>query len=299
MKIFNLQEIKQKINIATDLQELINSQKSAFIDFSSGLYLVPPPMQFLFPLYGSDCHIKAAYRQGSNNIVVKIVNGSPFGGNGVVLVFASNTGKLKLILHDEGFLTTLRTAVTGIIASEFAPWQPQNIGIIGSGNLSSMLYYLVGMKYPSSNIMLYARDKRKVQGITEAICDSAEELVIKCDTIFTATSSTRPIIHTIQEDSNKLIIALGSDDEYKSEISLNIFGQSDVVIVDSKLQATQFGDVAKALKHGVISSNSLIELGEALKVGIAEKAKTIIADLSGIGAQDAAMAQFLLSRTLC
>ncbi len=69
-----------------------------------------------------------------------------------------------------------------------------------------------------------------------------------------------------------------------------------MVIVDSKLQAAKFGDVARALKEDIINQDTLMELGAALKSGVSENTKTIIADFSGIGAQDVAMAEFILSR---
>lgn len=294
MKIFNLSQIKENINISDDLPKLMDSQRSAFIDFSSGLYDVPPPMQFIFPQFKSDCHIKAGYKQGSKNFVIKIINGSYFGSSGVILVFSTNTGKLKAILQDEGFLTTLRTAIAGIIVSELIPWNLHNIGIIGSGDLAAQLYDLIFLKYPKSNIMLYARDKTKAINITDNICD-LQILMDKCDVVFTATSAAYPIIHNIQQDKNQAIIALGSDDEYKSEISANIFGKADIIIVDSKLQATKFADISRALQAGIITTNSLLELGEILTLGIAKNAKIIITDFSGIGAQDVAITEFVLS----
>lgn len=299
MRIFQLNEIKRVIDFSSDIDELINSQKTAFIDFSSGIYEVPNPMQFIFPNYSSDCHVKGGYKQGSKNLVIKIANSGSLGSSsGVILIFAADTGELKIILHDEGFLTTLRTAIAGLIVSEIIPWHPQNIGIVGTGNLSAMLYKLAHIKYPNSNIMLYARDKDKAKNITDVICESVEELIAKCDVIFTATSSIYPIICNIPKDSNKTLIALGSDDEYKSELSPDLFAKCDIVIVDSKSQAKKFGDVAKALKSGVISSNAIIELGDILKSVGSKKAKVIIADFSGIGAQDVAISEFVLSRML-
>jgi ornithine cyclodeaminase len=104
MKIFNLEQIKKSINITEDFEKLMNSQKSAFMGFSSGLYDVPSPMQFVLPEFKSDFHIKSGYKKGSKNLVIKIASGNPFGGNGVVFVFAADTGELKAIFHDEGFL---------------------------------------------------------------------------------------------------------------------------------------------------------------------------------------------------
>lgn len=297
MKIFNLEQIKESINITKDLEELINSQKAAFIDYSSDLYDVPVPMQFVFPGPRSDCHIKGGYRQDSKYFVVKIASSSKLGNNGEILVFDVKSCELKVILQDQGFLTTLRTAIAGIICLTIMPWMiPQNIGIIGSGSLAKQLYELTRAQYPQTNIMMYARNQAKAAAIGDLVCNSAEDLVTRCDVIFTTTSSVEPIIYAIPESKNKAIIGLGSDDEHKSEIAPQLFKAADIVIVDSKIQAAKFGDASRALKEDIINQDTLMELGAALKSGVSENTKTIIADFSGIGAQDVAMAQFILSR---
>jgi len=296
MKIFSLEQIQESINITKDLEELISSQKAAFVDYSSGLYDVPSPMQFVFSGPRSDCHIKGGYRQGSEHFVVKIAGSSKFGNNGEILVFDVESCELKVILQDKGYLTTLRTAIAGMIVLQLMPWTLHNIGIIGSGSLAGQLYELVRAKYPKVNILIYARNKAKALAISDVICDSAEDLAAKCDVVFTTTSSVEPIISAIVEHKNKAIIGLGSDDEHKSEIAPQLFKAAYMVIVDSKIQAAKFGDVARALKEGIITQDALMELGAALKSGVSENTKTIIADFSGIGAQDVAMAEFILSR---
>jgi ornithine cyclodeaminase len=253
-------------------------------------------MQFVFSKSGSDCHIKGGHRQGSKNFVIKIAGSSKFGNNGAILVFDVESCELKAILQDKGFLTTFRTAIAGMICLSLMPWTPQNIGIIGSGSLAGQLHELARAKYPETNILLYARNKVKAAAISDLVCDSVEDLVAKCDVIFTTTASLEPIIYAIPESRNTAIIALGSDDEYKSEVSHQLFKTADMVIVDSKLQAAKFGDVSKALKAGIITKKALSELGIIIKSGLHKNAKTIIADLSGIGAQDVAMTEFVLSR---
>lgn len=296
MKIFSLEQIEESINISKDLDELINSQKAAFMDYSADLYDVPLPLQFVFPGARSDCHIKGGYRQCGEHFVVKIASSSRFGNNGEILVFDVESCELKVILQDKGFLTTLRTAIVGIIVVDLVPWEPKNIGIIGSGNLAKQLYELARAKYPKANILIYARNKARALSLGDVICDSVEDLVAKCDVVFTTTSSVEPIIYAIPEHKNKAIIGLGSDDEHKSEIAPQLFKAADIVIVDSKLQAAKFGDVARALKEGIITQDALIELGAVLKPGASGNIKTIIVDFSGIGAQDVAIAEFVLSR---
>lgn len=298
MKIFNLAQIQESINVSRDLEELISSQKAAFMDYSAGLYDVPLPMQFVFSDQGSDCHIKGGYRQGSEHFVVKIAGSSKFGNNGLILVLDVESCELRAILQDKGYLTTLRTAIAGIIMLDLIPWEPKSIGIIGSGSLAGQLYELARAKYPKSNIMLHARNKVKAAAIGDLVCEDAGDLLEKCDVVFTTTASLEPIIHTIPESRNTAIIGLGSDDEHKSEILPRLFSEADVIIVDSKPQAAKFGDIAKALSAGIVGQGAMLELGAILKSGVSENIKTIIADFSGIGAQDVAMAEFVMTRLL-
>jgi ornithine cyclodeaminase len=298
MKIFSIDQIQSSLNINRDLEALINSQKSAFVDYSSGLYDVPLPIHFIFPKSASDCHIKGGYRQDGEYFIVKIAGSSQFGNNGLILLFDVTSCELRAILQDNGFLTTLRTAIAGIICLTLMPWAPQNIGIIGSGNLAGQLYELLRIKYPQVNVMIYGRNKAKASAISDLVCDRAEDLAAKCDVVFTTTASLEPIIHAISEGKNTAIIGLGSDDAHKSEIAPQLFKTADMVIVDSKMQATKFGDVGRALRDGLIGQSDLLEIGALLKSSTCQNAKTIIADFSGIGAQDVAITEFILPR-LC
>jgi ornithine cyclodeaminase len=296
MKIFSLDQIQSSISIVHDIEALIDSQKAAFIGFSSGLYDVPLPMQFIFSDQASDCHIKGGYRKSSKNFVIKVAGSCKSGNNGSILVFDAENCELKAILQDKGFLTTLRTAIAGMLCLALMPWKPKNIGIIGSGSVAGQLYELAHSKYSQSNIMLYARNKVKAAAISDLICDSVEDLVKKCDVVFTATSSPVPMIHDISHNKEVAIILLGSDDEHKSEIAPWLFKKADIVIIDSKTQAVKFGDISRALSKDCLDKDDLIELGEALKSGTCLKAKKIIADLSGIGAQDVAITEFIFSK---
>lgn len=298
MKIVSLEEIKNCLRLAKDLDDLIESQKSAFIDFSDGLYDVPPPMQYLFPDFKSDSHIKGGYRKGNENFVLKIANNSPAGNEGLILVFETKTGKTKAILEDQGYLTTLRTAIAGLIIAQQAPWKPRKIGIVGSGPLASQLHTVCGLKFPNSERRLYARNAASGQVITKNICSTLEDLVATCDVILTCTSSSVPLIHSFSGLDHQLIIGLGSDCKSKQELSQNIFAAADLVIVDSFEQSMTLGDVASYLKSKPSSLEKVRELGAVLKNDVKEKPSRIVADLSGIGCQDVSINEFILDKLL-
>lgn len=102
IKLISLDQIKLILDIKNNLDELFESQKMAFIDFCSDLYDVPFPMQFVFKEQKSDFHIKAARRQGSEYLVLKVAGSGPFSNSGIsatgeIFVFSATDGQLKLI----------------------------------------------------------------------------------------------------------------------------------------------------------------------------------------------------------
>ena len=53
MKVYSLKDIKKALNFNNDITALINAQKQAFKDLSSGLIDVPMPLQYykIKPVY--------------------------------------------------------------------------------------------------------------------------------------------------------------------------------------------------------------------------------------------------------
>ena len=296
--MFDLATIQKCLDIPRDLGCLLANQRQAFMDFSNGLYDVPCPMQFAFPDQASDCHIKGAHKRDSQELVLKIAGSSKLGNNGVILTLDTLTWQVRAILQDEGFLTTLRTALAGILVAEHLPWAPANIGIVGSGHLAKELHNLAHLRFPEARIAVWSRAPDKARAISSHTYNTPNALVAHCDTIFTTTASRSPLIETLPPNPRLALICLGSDDEEKSELSPMLFAQADCVLVDSLSQAAKYGDIARALKNGVLPSSASIELGAALSSGINKNARRIIADFSGIGAQDAAMAAFVVPRLL-
>ncbi|MBA4117673.1 MAG: hypothetical protein C0514_02095 [Candidatus Puniceispirillum sp.] len=294
--MFDLATIRGCVDIPRDLGCLLTTQRQAFVDFSGGLYDVPCPMQFAFPGDSSDCHIKGAHKRGSQELVLKIAGSSKLGNNGLILILDTLTWQVRAILNDEGFLTTLRTALAGILVAERLPWAPTNIGIVGSGYLAKQLHDLARLRFPEARIAVWSRTPGKAHAISSHTYNTPDALVAYCDTVFTTTASKSPLIETLPPNPRLALICLGSDDAEKSELSPMLFAQADCVLVDSLSQAAKYGDIARALKKGVLPPSAPIELGAALTLGINKNARRIIADFSGIGAQDAAMAAFVVPR---
>lgn len=308
MKIYNINKIKQSIDLKKDLDLLLAGQRQAFIDYTQGLFDIPAPLLMRFPKHDGDCHIKAGFRENDDIFIIKIATGfyqnEPLGlppGDGVILVFSQKTGMLQGILCDGGYLTTLRTALAAAVAAQLTPWKINYIGIVGSGQLAIQTLELMKQLYPTAQFRIWGRSPDKTKTIAHAhdniqICESIRDLAKGTNLIITATASTTTIIYVEDITENTHIIALGADDIHKQECDPLLFDLADTVIVDSRAQALKFGDTFHAIRDGRIVIDKVTELGSALEQGIPESSKMIITDLTGIAAQDLAVAQFVMER---
>lgn len=308
MNIFTLPQIQQAINLTRDLPALIRNQQQAFIDFSAGLITLPLPLHLNFTNPPGDCHVKAGVRVNDEQFVVKIATGFYNNINvglppvdGAILLFSVATGALQAILCDAGYLTLLRTALAACVAAQITPFAIQNIGIVGTGGVASLTVQLMQMLYPQASISIWGRDKTKAQLLTAQnpeleIASSITGLFNNADLIITTTASTQAIIYARDVHKQVHIIALGADEPAKQELDPQLFSIADRILVDSKTQATRFGDSFHAINAGVINPGKLEELGKVLVDNsvINSQAKIMITDLSGIAAQDIAISKYIL-----
>lgn len=304
--IYSAEQIKAAIDLKQNWKVLLQAQQQAFIDFSKGYIEVPQPLQMHFEKGQGDCHVKAGFKYGSATFVVKIATGfyqntlkKPPAGDGVMLVFCQQTGLLKAILCDGGYLTTLRTAIAACIAAKITPWEIQRIGIVGTGQLAAQLLELFHLCYPQKAFSLWGRTFEKAKKLASPYpnvdsCKSIKELMDCCDLVITATANTAPIIKSSHINKKTHLIALGADEVGKQEFDPKLFQQADVIVVDSKTQAQRFGDAFYALASGLIFYEKLQELGHLVEAGILGQSKLIISDFTGIAAQDIAIADSTL-----
>ena len=137
MKTYSLDQIKLALE-GVDLMPLI---EEGFVAYSDGRSVVPPVGELVFKNPPGDVHIKYGYIQGDEYYCIKIASGfyeneklGLPGGSGMMLLFRQQTGESVCVLHDEAYLTDIRTAVAGAISAKLlAPEDVSTIGVIGTG----------------------------------------------------------------------------------------------------------------------------------------------------------------------
>ena len=277
MKIINLDQIKETLKTI----DIIPAIEKGFVAYSNGNAVVPPVGELLFKNPPGDVHIKYGYIVGDEYYVIKVASGfydnpklNLSSSNGLMLLFSQKTGAILGILLDEGYLTDLRTAAAGAIAAKYlAPSKITNIGIIGTGIQAKLQLIFLKKVTDCRNVIVWGRSLEKLtsfqieieqEGFSIQITQEIETVTSGCNLIVTTTPSTSPLLWATQIKKGTHITAVGADSPHKQELDSNIFGQADIIVVDSIEQCIERGDIAHAIKDGVISQEKLVELGTVI-----------------------------------
>jgi len=312
-RIMTLDEIKRSI----DVPAMIQAIEDGFVLYSEGKVVVPPVGFLNFEDPPGDVHIKYGYVKNDDIYVLKIASGFynneklgvPF-ADGVILVFSQKTGHLQLVLHDECWLTDMRTAAAGAVAARhLAPANVRHIGIVGTGTQARMQLELLKGIIHCDSCYVWGRDSGKVAKMIEDLesndtirqwglklkaASSIDELADRCRLIVTATSAREPVIHADQVRKGTHITAMGSDDHGKQELDTAVLGNADLVVADSISQCVDHGECCHAVNAGVLDEGSIVELGNIIKnpkIGRKTDQQNTVVDLTGIAIQDIQIAK--------
>jgi len=312
-KVLKLDEIKTLIDVPIMIQAI----EDGFVLYSEDKVVVPPVGFLNFKEPPGDVHIKYGYVKDDDVYVLKVASGFydneklgvPF-ADGVILVFSQQTGHLKLVLHDECWLTDMRTAAAGAVAARhLAPSNVTAIGIIGTGGQARLQLELLKDIVDCQQCVVWGRDPGKVEkmigdlranptiqdwGLQIEAAESVDELAAKCNLIVTTTSAREALVYADQVRAGTHITAMGSDDHGKQELEAALLAKADLVVADSIAQCVDHGECFHAVKDNEISEDSILELGNVIKnpqLGRSSDEQITVADLTGVAIQDIQIAK--------
>lgn len=291
--------------------------EEAYRASSLGKVNLPPVGHIVFPEHDGDCHIKYGHVEGDPVFVVKVATGfygnAAFGlpsGNGISLVLCAQTGAVKAVLHDEMCMTDFRTAIGGAIATRLlCRPDAERVTIVGTGLQARKQAEAHARLMPGRQLefQVWGRAAERAvavvkeltaSGLSADVAEDLEEACRNADVIVTATASTAPFIQHDWVQPGTHITAVGADAPGKHELDTQLVAQADRLIVDLRSQCLDHGEVATAIRAGLVEPDRLVELGDVLdqrKPGRTADDQITIADLTGIAAQDIAIARMVVS----
>ena len=305
-EIYTLEQIQSAIK-GMDFSPAI---EEGFVQYSLGNVTVPPVGELVFDQPPGDTHIKYGYIQNADTYVIKIASGfydNPKLGlssnSGLMLVFSQQTGFLKTILLDDGFLTDIRTAVAGrICAAYLAPEKITAIGVIGTGIQARMQVEYLSTVTPVQKVYVWGRSGKHALAFQADLCAKGYDVSVmktpakvaeNCNLIITATPSKQPLLFEKEIKTGTHITAMGSDTSEKQELDPQILKRADILVADSRSKCRSRGEISRALAAGTVTEEKVIELGEIIhrpeKINRTENCISV-ADLTGVAVQDVQIA---------
>lgn len=297
--------------------ELIDQIDAAFRSLAAGRVIMPPILSMAIAEHHGEVDVKTAYVPGLDGFAIKISPGffdNPRIGlpstSGMMVLLSSRTGQVQALLLDNGYLTDLRTAAAGAVAARaLAREDAATACMMGAGMQARMQLQALCLVRPIRRAVIWARDAARAEvaaaemtaslGLPVTATADPAEAVAGADVIVTTTPATRPILQAGWLRPGQHVTAMGSDQHGKCEIDPEALLRARYV-PDRLSQTRLLGELRGAIAAGMIPADrDFAELGAVLAgdaPGRQSADEITIADLTGTGVQDTAIASFALAR---
>ncbi|SJM30126.1 ectoine utilization protein EutC [Mesorhizobium delmotii] len=299
-------------------QNAVQCIEDAFHALATKRVVMPPILRLDIPEHHGEVDVKTAYVSGLESFAVKIGPGffdNPRIGlpstSGLMVVLSSTTGLVQAVLLDNGYLTDIRTAAAGAVAAKHLARDDASIAaILGAGVQAKLQLQALALVRPIREARLWARNITKAASVAAELSsrlgfpvtayDDPRVAIAGSDVIVTTTPATQPILLAEWLEPGQHLTAMGSDAEHKNEIAPGAIARADVYVADSLAQTRKLGELRCALVDNVVPKGQRhVELGQLIarsEVGRTTKAQITVADLTGTGIQDTAIATLAFHR---
>jgi ornithine cyclodeaminase len=309
MRVVPLEAFRDKIPFSV----AIAAAERGFRALGLGEAALPDPMVLELREQQAEVHVKGAHLQGARHIVLKVATGfyrnqskGLPSGDGMFLLLDAETGAPDVLLEEHGYLTDFRTAAAVALTLRYlAPKDAREALLIGAGALARLTARAMIAEMPLTRLTLWNRTRARAESLAReltqvvdtAIAPALESAVRDHRVIVTATASTTPLVRAgwVTPGGGTHITSVGTGSPEKIELEPEVLRKADKVVADRVSQTERYGNLHHAVAAGVITRDKVYaELGDLAagrKAGRENATEVTVADLTGVGVQDAAIAQ--------
>ncbi|KXF75228.1 ectoine utilization protein EutC [Paramesorhizobium deserti] len=302
-------------------RDAIACVESAFAALSTKAVAMPPILRLDIPEYRGEVDVKTAYVPGIEGFAIKISPGffdNPKLGlpsvNGMMVLLSSRTGLVEALLLDNGYLTDVRTAAAGAVAAKHLARPDAAVAaVFGAGVQARLQLEALTLVRPIREARIWARDTDKARK-TAADLQARLDIGVKAesdpasavhdaDVIITTTPASEPVLRAEWLEPGQHVTAMGSDAEHKNEIDPAVITRADLYVADRLSQTRLLGELHHAIEKGLVAADAHFdELGDIISGKAVRRPSPqaiTLADLTGTGVQDTAIATLARDRAKC
>ncbi len=309
-----LTEDQLRARIALD-DTAIDVVEAAFATLARGGVQMPPILSMHMPERNAEVDVKTAYVPGLSGFAVKISPGffdNPARGlpstSGLMVVLSSETGRVRAVLLDNGYLTDVRTAAAGGVAARHLSRPEQHprrdlrrraAGADAAQGAAAGAPDLAGSDLgPRSRPRAGAgrRSGRARLAGPGRTRPRARRRMRRYHRHHDARD--RPILRAEWLRPGQHVTAMGSDQPGKNELDPHCLSRADLYVADRLARRGMIGELRAALAAGLAPDEAPPELGQIVigtHPGRTAPDQITIADLTGTGVQDTAIATHALA----
>ncbi len=314
MKILTEAELRRIVPLD---REAVACVEDAFRALATKAVAMPPILRLDIPEHRGEVDVKTAYVPGLDGFAIKISPGffdNPKIGlpstNGLMVLLSSKTGLVQALLLDNGYLTDVRTAAAGAVAAKHLSREDSSVAaVFGAGMQARLQLEALALVRPIREARIWARDAAKAETAATAFAGKLgfpikaetdpRAAIAGADVIVTTTPSETPVLKAEWLEPGQHVTAMGSDAEHKNELDPHAIARATYV-ADSLKQTRRLGELHHAIAAHLVSAEAeFLELGQViagLKPGRTRADEITIADLTGTGIQDTAIATLAFAR---
>lgn len=311
VKILTETELRSLVHLDIEAVDCI---ENAFAALARGSVEMPPILSMAIAEHNGEVDVKTAYVPGIECFAIKMSPGffdNPKIGlpstSGLMVLFSAKTGILEALLLDNGYLTDVRTAAAGGVAARHLSRENSTTAcIVGTGMQARLQLRALTLVRPIRKAAIWGRDTGKAEALAAEISrtfghevsavDDLERAVSTADIIVTTTPSPKPLVQADWLHDGQHITAMGSDQEHKNELAPACLSRADLYVADRFSQTEILGELRSAIDAGLADRiKRREELGDVVAGtarGRESDRQITIADLTGTGIQDTAIATF-------
>ena len=317
IKILTEQDLRAAVALDSDAVETV---EKAFEALATKAVVMPPILRLDIEENNGEVDVKTAYVPGIDSFAIKVSPGffdNPKLGlpslNGLMILFSAKTGMVEALLLDNGYLTDVRTAAAGAVAAKQLSRPDSRVAaILGAGVQAALQLKALCLVRPIAEARIWAREPAKAAALAKQLSEElgfpvtayAEpaQAVASADVIVTTTPATEPILMADWVSAGQHITAMGSDAEHKNEIEPALVAAADLYVADSLTQTRRLGELHHALEARLLPDGAVLaELGAVIAGTVPGRQgdeQVTLADLTGTGVQDTAIATLAFQRAL-
>jgi alanine dehydrogenase len=305
------------VEAAVSPERAVEAVREAFLAYAHGEWTMPPKVYV--PAYPAG-DFRAMPALGGGHALLKWVTSFP--GNparglptviGVVLLSDATDGRLVAVL-DAAAVTALRTGAAAVLAAETLG-RPGTAAVIGAGvngKAAARTFLARGQ-----DVMLWDIDTARAEAaageLGARVADSREE-ALAVDLLVTMTPGHEVLLDEGSLRPGQHISLMGADGPGKAEIAVAELARTHVfcddweqastkgtvrLFCDDWTQASHGGELAAAVKAGLITRERVTELGAVLageEPGRQADSDVTLFDSTGLAIQDLAIALAAMER---